>query len=473
MFKNFSSSGLAHCLFTLTLLSLCPLISADTAVFAKRQDECALKRRAFMGARLAAVPDSLQQKYGLQSQQGVLITGVVPNSSAASSGLTTGDIILRLQEKPVGSYQEVIDLLSNYRAEDNLQIHLMRNGQTLVSKLALKSLPQESYDGITVRYDQVASGEACLRTIITKPANASGRLPAIFILQGYDCGSIDQPFSPEGTYARLVRHFSELGYATFRVEKNGVGDSRGEPCAEIGFHPETQGFRDGLQRLKQYEFVDPDQIYLLGLSMGGVWAPILAAQEKVRGVMVYGTIGKPWAEYILENWRRQWRLDGRDPVRIERDLRHEYDMMYQLLAENLSPMQIIARHPHLRDRIYELTTDADTTDIRHFFGRHYRFIQELDEINLTQQWQKVEAKVLVMWGRGDYVSSRGDHQLILEIVNHYHPGNASYVEIDADHWFEKAATFEESHARRRANTPGEFNPAALAEMQAWLATVKK
>jgi pimeloyl-ACP methyl ester carboxylesterase len=207
--------------------------------------------------------------------------------------------------------------------------------------------------------------------------------------------------------------------------------------------------------------------------MGGVWAPILAAQEKVRGVMVYGTIGKPWAEYILENWRRQWLLEGRDPVRIERDLRHEYAMMYQLLVKDLSPMQIVAQHPHLRDRIYELTTDADTTDIRHFFGRHYRFIQELDEINLTQQWQKVEAKVLVIWGRGDYVASRDDHQLILEIVNHYHPGNASYVEIDADHWFEKAATFEESYARQRANTPGEFNPAALAEMQAWLATVKQ
>jgi hypothetical protein len=46
-------------------------------------------------------------------------------------------------------------------------------------------------------------------------------------------------------------------------------------------------------------------VFLVGLSLGGVEAPILAAEEEVRAVVVVNTVAKPLFEYLLDTRRRQ------------------------------------------------------------------------------------------------------------------------------------------------------------------------
>jgi len=43
--------------------------------------------------------------------------------------------------------------------------------------------------------------------------------------------------------------------------------------------------------------VDQDNVFIVGHSMGGVFAPILAAEFPVKGIAVYGTVVKTWTEY--------------------------------------------------------------------------------------------------------------------------------------------------------------------------------
>ena len=76
--------------------------------------------------------------------------------------------------------------------------------------------------------------------------------------------------------------------------------------------------------------------------------------------------------------------------------------------------------------------------------------------------------VLVMWGRGDYVASRGDHLLIRDIVNEHQPGRATLVELDADHWFSRSTTFEESYSRLRSGGPIDFSQEVFDTMGRWL-----
>ena len=52
-----------------------------------------------------------------------------------------------------------------------------------------------------------------------------------------------------------------------------------------------QGYLAGLRALKQFEFVDSANVFLLGLSIGGVDAPLVARQEPVRGIVVVNTDG--------------------------------------------------------------------------------------------------------------------------------------------------------------------------------------
>ena len=101
------------------------------------------------------------------------------------------------------------------------------------------------------------------------------------------------------------RRADPAGYVTMRVDKPGCGDSEGGPWPEIDFQAELDGYGQGLKALKAYSFVDPDKVFIFGHSMGGVMGPLLAAETKVKGVAVYGTVFRTWFEYQVENVRRQ------------------------------------------------------------------------------------------------------------------------------------------------------------------------
>ena len=62
--------------------------------------------------------------------------------------------------------------------------------------------------------------------------------------------------------------------AFFRVDKQGVGDSEGD-CAENDFESELAGYRAAFRALKNYDFIDTNQVYILGISNGGGFGPLV------------------------------------------------------------------------------------------------------------------------------------------------------------------------------------------------------
>jgi dienelactone hydrolase len=117
------------------------------------------------------------------------------------------------------------------------------------------------------------------------------------LIQGGGCGSIDAPFSPNIAQPGLMHSIGSQGFVTMRVEKSGVGDSQGPPCESIGFKEELAGYQAALRSIRTYPRVDPDHVYLLGISLGGVFAPLLAVETKVAGIIVYGTPSAPPPPY--------------------------------------------------------------------------------------------------------------------------------------------------------------------------------
>src|SRR6184192_4462019 len=134
--------------------------------------------------------------------------------------------------------------------------------------------PRESYPNVDVIYDSVTTphGER-LRTIITKPDDACGKLPVIFVAGWLSCDSVEAP-PDRGPGPGVVRHdatgivFQGLaqlpGFCLFRVDKQGVGDSEGN-CAENDFESELGGYRTAFRALKNYDFIDTNQVYILGI----------------------------------------------------------------------------------------------------------------------------------------------------------------------------------------------------------------
>src|SRR5436853_3019050 len=104
--------------------------------------------------------------------------------------------------------------------------------------------PRETYPNVDVIYDSVTApfGKR-LRTIITKPRDAKGKVPVIFVAAWLSCDSVEAPGGTKDESGLVFRGLAQLPeFASFRIDKQGVGDSEGV-CTETDFEAELAGYR--------------------------------------------------------------------------------------------------------------------------------------------------------------------------------------------------------------------------------------
>src|SRR5437763_5397891 len=89
--------------------------------------------------------------------------------------------------------------------------------------------PRESYPDVDVIYDSVTAPDGKrLRTIITKPHGAKGKLPVIFVAGWLSCDSIEAPKGTKDATGLVFQSLVRLAdFCLVRVDKQGVGDSEG------------------------------------------------------------------------------------------------------------------------------------------------------------------------------------------------------------------------------------------------------
>lgn len=381
-----------------------------------------LPRSASFGASVKDLNDSLKAALKLSSLSGTLIQQIVTGSSAQKAGFTVNDVLVSMNGKTIENTKHFIELLKKQHGGDKVEISFYRKAKRMTKTMVLFPKKMETSELYDVIYSSVQSGTNHLRTIITKP-RGNGHYPAVLIVGGVGCYSIDNPSNPEILSIKMwVDSLTKNGFVTMRVEKTGMGDSKGLACNECDFHTEKQAFLDGLKQLKTLPYVDKAKVFITGFSIGGIIAPLLAQQESVKGIIVYGTVGRNWLEYEIDNSLRQQLLEGQTADSIDSYMRAEYIRLYGLFVEKKTPQQIMKEHPETTAHLFNYPMKID-------------YFQQVADINIRELWMKTTTKVLAMHGSSDFVSSAKEHKSIEETVNHYHPGNATYIEIaNSDHW---------------------------------------
>lgn len=87
------------------------------------------KGRPFLGVRVADLPDYL--KSYLNISYGVLVVEVVKDSPAEKAGIKKDDIILEFDDKPVYSYDDLLDLIMQTTIGQKVKIKILRKNQKL------------------------------------------------------------------------------------------------------------------------------------------------------------------------------------------------------------------------------------------------------------------------------------------------------------------------------------------------------
>jgi hypothetical protein len=68
-----------------------------------------------------------------------------------------------------------------------------------------------------------------VRVFVTRPENASGKLPVIFVAAWLSCDSTEAPKRPTDGFTQLLFDVAgRSGFATYRVDKPGTGESGGQ-----------------------------------------------------------------------------------------------------------------------------------------------------------------------------------------------------------------------------------------------------
>jgi predicted enzyme related to lactoylglutathione lyase len=158
---------------------------------------------------------------------------------------------------------------------------------------------RETYPNVDVIYDSVIAPDGNrLRTIITKPHEAKAKLPVIFVAGWLSCDSVEAPPDTKDATGLVFQGRARLPqFSLFRVDKQGVGDSDGN-CEETDFESELGGYRAAFRALKNYDFIDSKRVYMLGISNGGGFAPLVPESESERAhsrvkIKAIGFVGIP------------------------------------------------------------------------------------------------------------------------------------------------------------------------------------
>lgn len=324
--------------------------------------------------------------------------------------------------------------------------------------------PRESYPNVDVIYDSVGPVEDGnrLRTIITRPHNAKGKLPVIFVAGWLSCDSVEAPANTKDASGLVFRGLAQLPeFVLFRVDKPGIGDSEGV-CRETDFDSELAGYRAAFRALGKYEFIDSNRVYILGISNGGGFAPLIpetdAEQRQVRGYLSVGGWATTWFEHMLEIERRRFTLMGKSPAETTDRMKKAVTLYYEWLIKHRTVDEILKEQPELE----ELWPEGK--DHAHLYGRPLAFYEQLQKLNLAAAWSKIDVATYALRGQFDWIMSAQDASLIASYVNSNRTLANSYEVPQMGHTFQHFLSFADAFKDKEAP----FDPKVTGLLIDWL-----
>lgn len=426
-----------------------------------------LPRRGSLGVPFTPVAQELATKLELKPAEGVSALKPLAGMTADRAGLKAGDVVLALNGKSVGP-KTIASVIRELPAGESLTMSIIRDNKPIELKTTLQERPRDPGNAnYEVIYSHIVSKGQKMRTIITKPKKP-GKYPGFMFIQGFSPVSYD--FVLEGSQGDvstidgpILFEFANSGFVTIRVEKPGVGDSEGGPFADLDYLTELNIYRQTLKQLKEQSGLDADNVFIFGHSMGGAFGPMIAAENPVKGMIMYGVASRTWFEYILDTIRYQALVAGESFEDVDDGVRVGSRLMALVMLENKSVDEVKKSHP-------DLAPLADAYFPGGLFnGKSLDFWRQLAQTNFARFWVKANTRVLAVRGASDFVTYDADHKLIADIVNKVHPGwGESMVLPNSDHLFHNFATEPESQKNFQR---GKFNNDFSRVMKDWIKKV--
>jgi uncharacterized protein len=248
----------------------------------------------------------------------------------------------------------------------------------------------------------------------------------------------------------------------------GIDVVRGEPrhtgagavaLAELDWHSEIESHAAALRATRAQSWVEPHRLYLLGLSLGGVVAPVLARRAgPIAGIASWAATARHWPAYAEDNLRRQLLWSGVAHEAIHRRLL-VYRRWHELLVgTELDAAEMLALAPDLGP--FGVTAAG-------FMGRPVAFWRQLCRFDAPASYRGLGCPLLAVRGSSDFKCHPEDLSSVASAARAAGMPVRSRTLDGLDHGLRRAPSAREACQANGGQGPAEV--AALADLVArWL-----
>ena len=159
-----------------------------------------------------------------------------------------------------------------------------------------------------IRFHEFRHDGLTLRSTVHVPDDPASRWPVVVFVHGFASNRLELP-----SFVGMSRLLADNGVASVRVDLSGHGESDGD-FFDVTITQEIAETRAVVRAVREFEFVDAERLGLVGMSMGGVVAGVVAAEEPgIRALCLWSPAavapfhirdghiqGQPFAEEIAE-----------------------------------------------------------------------------------------------------------------------------------------------------------------------------
>ncbi len=224
--------------------------------------------------------------------------------------------------------------------------------------------PPFPYDVEEVSY---RNGGVTIAGTLTLPPGDE-RAPAALLISGSGAMNRDLELLGHKTFLLLADHLTRLGIAVLRVDDRGVGGSTGSTLDSTSLD-KAEDVVAGVRFLRGHSRIDPDRVGLIGISEGGLVAPLAVNRTPpgdVAFVVLLAGPGVPGADVLRAQLRRIAAANGASEEEIEQ-LAALQEQALELLSSDLSPDEMTERMIEVAMKQAQLapeTANLDSEDIR-------------------------------------------------------------------------------------------------------------
>jgi S1-C subfamily serine protease len=97
--------------------------------------------QGYFGAKFSDINDEMAEKLGLDSQDGVVIMEVIKDSPAAKAGIKQGDVVKKLDDKPINAKEDFVTIMRASKPDQQLKVSIIREKQPQDLTVTLEKRP--------------------------------------------------------------------------------------------------------------------------------------------------------------------------------------------------------------------------------------------------------------------------------------------------------------------------------------------